>query len=80
MLPPILLFPYLIAVRGERRIYLKNYHSLRMKSIQELNRTSGESEATRPKGRGFPVRYFSFILCPLTPASRAGLAGHLPVT
>ena len=33
----------------------------------------------RPKGRGFPVRYFPFILCPLTPPSRAGLTGHLPV-
>ena len=27
----------------------------------------GRSEAPRPKGRGFPVRSFPFILCPLTP-------------
>jgi len=38
-----------------------------------------KSEAPRPKGRGFPVRYFPSILCPLTPPSRAGLTGHLPV-
>ena len=25
------------------------------------------SEAPRPLGRGFPVRYFPFIVCPLTP-------------
>ena len=37
-----------------------------------------QSEAPRPKGRGFPVRYFPFIVCPLTPPSRAGLTGHLP--
>jgi len=39
-----------------------------------------ESEAPRPKGLGFPVRYFSFIVCPLPLPSRGqgqgALAGH----
>ena len=30
------------------------------------------SEALRPKGRGFPVRYFPFMLCPFLPAGRQG--------
>ena len=34
-----------------------------------------ESEAPRPKGLGFPVRCFLYIV-PLPPPSRAGLAGH----
>src|SRR4030042_1807993 len=32
-----------------------------------------------PRGHGFPVRHFSFILCPLTPPLTAGHTGHLPV-
>jgi hypothetical protein len=35
MLPPIVLFPCLISVGREEEIYLKKYHSLRMKSIQQ---------------------------------------------
>ena len=30
------------------------------------------NEAPRPKGCGFPVRYFPFILCPFLPAGRQG--------
>ena len=58
-----------------------NVDKARIKLIVVLGMTSAieESEASRPKGRGFPVGYFPFILCPLTPPSRAGLMGHLPV-
>ena len=32
----------------------------------------GAREAPRPEGRGFPVRYIPFILCPFLPAGRQG--------
>ena len=51
--------------------------TLRQLAIRFLSHD--ESEAPCPEGRGFPVRYFSFMVCPLTPPSRVGLAGHLPV-
>ena len=47
---------------------------------------SRASEAQRPKGRGFPVRYFPYgCIVPLPacrqagiPPSRVGFTGHLP--
>jgi hypothetical protein len=36
------------------------------------------SEAPRPKGRGFPVRCFLYIV-PLAPTLKSGGKGHLPV-
>ena len=36
-----------------------------------------KSEAPRRKGRGFPVRQFRFILCPLPPPFRVGARGTI---
>jgi len=35
------------------------------------------SEAPRPEARGFPVRYFFYIV-PLDPAPKGGVKGYLP--
>jgi hypothetical protein len=39
---------------------------------------SNECEAPRPRAE-LPDNATSFVLCPLTPPYKAGLAGHLPV-
>ena len=50
-----------------------------LQQIRKACTISRASEAQRPKGLGFPVRYFPYgCIVPLDPALKGGVKGHLP--